>query len=76
MNFPTNYKPISLLPTISKILEKAVHSRTYEFLQKNNTFNENQCGFRAKHSTTATSLIIDVVNALEKKIQSSGFSLI
>ena len=52
----SNYRPTSLLPTISKILEKVVHSRTYDFLQTNNIFNENQYGF----------LIIDVVNALEK----------
>ena len=44
------------------------HSRTYDFLQKNNIFNENRYGFLTKHSTTntATSLIIDVGNALEK----------
>ena len=47
-----------------------VHSRTYDFLQTNNIFNENQYGFRTKHSTTnaATSLSIDVGNALEKSI--------
>ena len=46
-----------------------VHRRTCDFLQKNYMFNENQYGLRAKPCTTsvATSLIIDVVSALENK---------
>ena len=33
---PSNYQPISLLITISKILEKIMYSRTYKFLDENN----------------------------------------
>ena len=46
-----NYRPISLLTSISKILEKIVYSRTIKFLKVNNIFCETQFGFRKKHST-------------------------
>ena len=46
----SNYRPISLLITISKILEKIIYRRTYEFLDNTNQIYRNQYGFRAKHS--------------------------
>jgi len=46
-----NYRPISLLPVISKILEKIVYKRLYSFLQENNTLICNQFGFRKGFST-------------------------
>ena len=46
-----NYRPISLLPSISKILEKLVYKRLYSFLQNNNILIPNQFGFRQGHST-------------------------
>ena len=47
----TNYRPISLLPSISKILEKIIHKRLYIFLQVNGLLIPNQFGFRKGHST-------------------------
>ena len=44
---PGNYRPISLLPTISKILEKVMYKRTYKFLMDNNQIYHSQYGFRA-----------------------------
>ena len=38
----TNYRPISLLLTISKLLEKVVYSRTYKFLEKNDKLYVSQ----------------------------------
>ena len=46
----SNYRPISLLITISKILENIIYKRTYEFLDKNNQFYNSQYGFRYQHS--------------------------
>ena len=46
----TNYRPISLLLTISKLLEKVVYKRTYNFLDQSNLLYNSQYGFRAKHS--------------------------
>ena len=38
----TNYRPISLLPTISNILEKIIHKRIYGFIEKNNILYNSQ----------------------------------
>ena len=46
----TNYRPISLLITISKILEKVVYQRTYNFLSCTDQLYQSQYGFRSGHS--------------------------
>ena len=46
----TNYRPISLLMTISKILEKLLYIHTYNFLIQTNQIYQSQYGFRKKHS--------------------------
>ena len=48
---PSNYRPISLLPRISKIIEKVVHNQTNEFLSANKISYNYQSGFRTNHST-------------------------
>ena len=45
-----NYRPISLLITLSKLLEKLVHKRTYTFLENTGQIFVSQYGFRMKHS--------------------------
>jgi hypothetical protein len=47
----SNYRPISLLPTLSKILERVLHKRLYCFLDANQILYPSQYGFRSKHST-------------------------
>ena len=49
-NLCTNYRPISLLITVSKILEKIMYSRVYSFLDNTNQFFDSQYGFRTNHS--------------------------
>jgi hypothetical protein len=59
-----NYRPISILPVFSKILEKLMHIRLSEFLDKNLLLDDNQFGFRSKHSTYMALLkLIDKVSA-------------
>ena len=48
----TNYRPISLLSNLSKIIEKLVHRRATDFLNQQNLFYDKQFGFRNSHSTT------------------------
>ena len=48
---PQNYRPISLLPIISKIIEKVVHDQTNKFLTNNKILYKFQSGFRRNHST-------------------------
>ena len=45
-----NYRPISLLMTISKVLEKIMYNRMYGFLSHNNIFFDSQYGFQSKRS--------------------------
>ena len=46
-----NYHPISLLPLISKILERIIHSRLMNYLQTNRLLSSCQYGFRPRSST-------------------------
>ena len=47
----SNYRPISLLSNINKILEKIMFNRTYDFLDKYKCIYNLQFGFRKKYST-------------------------
>ena len=48
---PKNYRPISLLPLVSKIIEKSVHFQSEDYLNNNKIIYMYQSGFRANHST-------------------------
>ena len=50
----SNYRPISLLPLPSKIIEKVIHSRLTEFYSIHNILTGNQDGFRKGRSTIDT----------------------
>ena len=47
-----NYRPISILPAVSKILERIVHDQFYSFIEENSTLFRSQFEFRRRHSTT------------------------
>ena len=66
-NLCENYRPISLLPIYSKIYEKVMYSRIYEFLSQNNLIYNRQFGFRANHSTNHSiiSLTEEIKSALD-----------
>ena len=56
--FLTNYGPISVLPSFSKILERI----EYEYLTKNNLLFDKQFGLRKGHSTE--NALIELVNRI------------
>ena len=47
----TNYRPISVLPAFSKIFERIIHKRLYNFLDRFNLLHTSQFGFRNKYSS-------------------------
>lgn len=47
-----NYRPVSLLPVFSKLLERIVYDKLMKFLITKNILYKHQYGFRPKHSTT------------------------
>ncbi|CAB4026264.1 Hypothetical predicted protein [Paramuricea clavata] len=51
-----NYRPISILPVISKIFEKILYEQLYEYFTTNNLLSEQQFGFRRFHSTSTALL--------------------
>ena len=51
-----NYRPISLLPTISKVLERIIYDQLSSYLMENKLLFDHQYGFRSKHSTEFAAL--------------------
>jgi len=48
---PGDYRPISILPTLSKVLEKVARSQIIDYLNSRNILNDYQSGFREDRST-------------------------
>ena len=63
-----NYRPVSLLCTLSKVFEKVMYNRLISFLEREKILYEKQFGFRKKHSTyMALMILIDkLIKSLEK----------
>jgi hypothetical protein len=61
---PTNYRPISVLPVISKVIEKHISRHMYQYLSKYNLLHDAQSGFRSNHSCQTA-----LVNIIDKWIE-------
>lgn len=57
---PGSYRPISLLTSLSKILEKAIQLKLIEFTEDNNILPAEQYGFRRQHNTIHPILRINI----------------
>ena len=67
-----NYRPISLLSNIDKIIEKLMFKRLYCFLSKNKIIYDLQFGFRENHSTTHA--LIYITEKIRKAIDENCYS--
>ena len=65
-DFTNNYRPISLLPVISKVFEKLMHKRIVSFLEHCDFFCQSQYGFRKNRNTNLA--VSDIVNDLNINI--------
>ena len=71
-----NYRPISLISNISKVMEKLIHRRLNSFLEQNNIFYSSQFGFRDKHSAHALIEITDkIMKACDQGLFACGVYL-
>ena len=70
--FLNNYRPISLLITLSKCLEKLMHVRYANFFETYDIFNSRQYGFRKKKSTIHA--ILDLVGTIIKEHEAGNFT--
>ena len=70
-NVFSNYRPISVLPFFSKILEKLMYKRLIDYINKNGILTDRQYGFRSKSSTNHA--IIELVDKITKAIEKNEF---
>ena len=68
-----NYRPISLLSNINKIIEKLMHERLFTFLEKHKCIYDLQFGFRSGHSTTHA--LMDLTEDIRKAIDDNMFAV-
>ena len=67
----SNYRPISLLSNLNKILEKLVHTRVYKFLEQFHCLYSLQFGFRQKHSTNHA--LIDITESIRLALDNKKY---
>ena len=67
----SNYRPISILNVVSKILERAVYVQLEKYLKENSILYHHQSGFRKAHSTETC--LIDLVNSIGKDISKGRY---
>ena len=68
-----NYRPISILPALSKIFEKVAYIQFYDYLVENKLLYAGQYGFRKNHSTELAS--IEFIDHVIHKLDKSKFPL-
>jgi hypothetical protein len=66
-----NYRPVSLIPSISKIIEKIVYKRMFNFMIKYSLLHNLQFGFRSNHSTSHA--VLKLVDSVTKYLDNSEF---
>lgn len=69
-NLPSNYRPISLLSTISKVMEKAINIQLVKYLEDSKLISDHQFGFRQQRSTG--DLLTYVTDLLTSTLENHG----
>lgn len=66
-----NYRPVTLIPILSKLFEKVLHSKLYSFFLKYNVIAADQYGFQRDKSTTLATF--NLVNEILHKINANNY---
>ena len=69
----TNYKPLSLLPQFSNILDKQYNNRLDMFINKSDILNPSQYGFRSGMSTTEA--LLDLVEEITTSLENNKYTV-
>lgn len=70
---PNNYRPVSVLPVLSKIFERVLYTRLFDFLRETKFLYEHQYGFRPKSNTLNAT--IDLVTKITENIDKKHIAL-
>ena len=73
-NIPGNYRPISVLPAISKVMERILYDQLYSYLTTFELLSDSQFGFRKSHSTA--SALLDCTNEWYVNLDRKMFNLV
>ena len=73
MNILSNYRPVSVLPVFSKILERLMYNRLISFIKKYDILYRLQFGFRDNHSTAMA--LMTLVDNISKSIDDGMYTL-
>lgn len=71
---PNQFRPISILPFLSKIIESVVHKQVTDYLSKSSLFNRFQSGFRSGHSTTTA--LLKVTEDIRQSMENSNVTVL
>ena len=69
---PKNFRPVAILPIISKILEKVVFIQVVNYMESNKLMHPSHHGFRAGHSTVTA--LIQMYDSWVNTIESGQFA--
>ena len=69
----SNYRPVSVLPCFSKMLERIMYTRLYNHLQENKILYSKQFGFQRGHSTDYA--IIELVEQIYQNFEENKCTL-
>ena len=69
-----NYRPISVLPCFSKILERIMYNRLFKYLTTNEILHKKQFGFQKGHSTEHA--IIQLIDQINNSFEKNHFTLV
>ena len=65
----TNYRPVSILPLLSKVFEKVMYIQLYDYME--NFLNQLLCDFRKAHSTQHA--LFRLIQSWQKELDETGF---
>ncbi len=69
----TNYRPVSILPSFSKFLERIVYNRLLNYIDKNKILCDSQYGFRKDYSTSLA--LIDIYDKISSALDQREFAV-